>query len=72
MHVRIRRAAVIAGTAAVVLGSAAGIASAGGAPVLAWSPVTSAGTFSYGTVAGGSTTPLTFTLTNSGGSATRH
>ena len=70
MHVLIRRAAVMAGTAAVVLGSAAGVASAGGAPVLAWSsPGVSAGTFSYDTVAGGSTTRQTFTLTNSGGSA---
>ena len=70
MHVRIKRAAVIAGTAAVVLGSAAGVASASGAPVLAWSaPGVSAGAFSYGTVAGGSTTPHTFTLTNTGGSA---
>jgi hypothetical protein len=68
MHVRIRRAAVIAGTAAVVLGSAAGMASAGSAPAISWSP---AGTFDFGSVTAGTaaTTTPTFTLTNKGGSA---
>jgi len=43
---------------------------AGGAPAIAWTPTTSAGTFNYGTIDVGATPTQTFTLTNSGGSAT--
>lgn len=42
---------------------------AGGAPAIAWSPATN-GTYDYGAVAPGQTASQTFTLTNSGGSAT--
>ena len=42
---------------------------AGGAPALAWSPATN-GTYDYGAVSPGQTASQTFTLTNSGGSAT--
>jgi hypothetical protein len=42
----------------------------GSAPSIAWSPTTSAGTFDYGAVDVGQTVSQTFTLTNSGGSAT--
>jgi hypothetical protein len=65
----IRRAVVAAGAAVVLLGPAAGMASASGGPVLGWSPTTSAGTFDYGTVNAGSTTSQAFTVINSGGSA---
>jgi hypothetical protein len=41
---------------------------AGGAPALAWSPSTN-GSFDYGAVSPGQTASQTFTLTNSGGSA---
>src|SRR3954453_3347593 len=40
---------------------------AGGAPSIAWSP---SGTFDYGAVTPGQTASQTFTLRNSGGSAT--
>jgi hypothetical protein len=46
-------------------------AQAANAPVLAWSPTTSSGTYDFGTVdgVGGKTATQTFTLTNSGDSA---
>jgi HYDIN/CFA65/VesB family protein len=73
MGVLFRRAAVITGVAAVLIGSVAGIASASSPPAPAWSgPGVSAGSFDYGSVNAGTTvTPAaTFTLTNNGGSAT--
>jgi hypothetical protein len=45
-------------------------ASASQAPVTSWSPTTSSGTYSYGTLDAGQTVSQTFTLANSGGSAT--
>jgi hypothetical protein len=66
----IRRTAVVAGAAVALLGSAAGVASAGGGPVLGWSPTTSQGTYNYGTLQAGQTVSKAFVLTNSGGSAT--
>lgn len=53
--------------AVVLLVPLAGLA--GGAPVLAWSP-SSNGSYDYGVVSPGQTASQTFTLTNSGGSAT--
>jgi hypothetical protein len=65
-----RHALVMAGVSVVLLIPAAGLASTSGGPLLIWSPTTSAGTYSYGTVAAGQTVSQTFTLTNSGGTAT--
>jgi Raf kinase inhibitor-like YbhB/YbcL family protein len=42
---------------------------AGGAPSITWSPTTSGGTYQYGAVTPNQTASQTFTLTNSGGSA---
>jgi hypothetical protein len=70
MRSRIRRAAVAAGAALVLLGPATGVARASGAPVLSWAPTTSAGTYNYGTLTAGQTLSQAFTLTNSGGTAT--
>jgi hypothetical protein len=70
MRSLIRRATVVAGAAAVLLGPAVGGASASGTPVLFWSPTTSAGTYNYGTLNAGQTASQTFTLTNSGSMAT--
>src|SRR6266576_3493189 len=53
--------------AMVLLAPAAG--QAGGAPALAWSPSTN-GTYNYGLVTIGTSVSQTFTLKNSGGSAT--
>ena len=68
MRSLILRVTVAAGATLALLIPAA-TASAGGPPVLSWSPTTSAGTYNYGTVSPGSATPQTFTLANSGGSA---
>lgn len=65
----VARAAVVA-VAAVALVVPAVAASASQTPVTNWSPTTSAGTYDYGTVSAGQTVSKTFTLTNSGGSAT--
>src|SRR6266540_1721289 len=62
------RSIVAAGAAAAaLLVPAAG--QGAGAPALAWSPATN-GAYDYGTVTVGQTASQTFTLTNSGGSAT--
>jgi hypothetical protein len=68
MHTLIRRAAVAAGAMAVVLGTGVGVASASGAPVLAFSPAS----HDYQQVPVGQTPAPTqvFTLKNTGGSAT--
>jgi hypothetical protein len=69
----IRRAAVAAGAAVMVLGAGVGVASASGAPpVLTWSQGgTTITSFDYGTLdaGAGATKTVTFTLTNSGGMA---
>lgn len=63
------RVAVMA-TAAVVLTFTAVPASAIRSTVAAWSPITSPGTYDYGTLTAGQGTVRTFTLTNPGDSAT--
>jgi hypothetical protein len=46
-------------------------ADAAAAPArLSWSPITSSGSYDYGTLAAGATKSVTFTLTNTGGKAT--
>jgi len=68
---QLRRAAVVVGvTAGLVLASGVGVASAAGGPVLTWSPTTSAGSYSYAPLVPGRTASQTFTLTNTGTSAT--
>lgn len=69
MHGLIRRVVVAGGAAVALLVSAAGAASASGSPALNWTPATSPGTYSYGSLAAGQTASQVFTLTNSGGSA---
>jgi hypothetical protein len=65
---RSRLLMVVAGVVAVaLLVPAAG--HAGRAPVLTWSPTTGSGTYDYGTVDVLQTKSVTFTLSNSGGSA---
>ena len=64
----IHQIAVVAGAAAMLFGSAVGIAAA--SEGLSWSPTTSPGTYSYGTVNAGQTVSQVFTLTNSGIKAT--
>jgi hypothetical protein len=63
-----RAAAAAAAVAAVAVPATA--ASASQTPATSWSPVTSAGTYDYGTLTAGNTASKTFTLTNSGSSAT--
>jgi hypothetical protein len=70
MRGSIRRAVVVVSAAVVVLGPAAGVASASAAPVLGWAPTTSPGTYSYGTLHAGQAASQVFTLTNSGNKAT--
>ena len=65
----LRRAAVVAGAAVVLLGPAVGVVGAAAGPVLSWSPTTSSGTYNYGTVAVGQTVSQVFTLKNSGSRA---
>jgi hypothetical protein len=66
MHAVVRCAQVVAGAFGLVL-AGAGVASAAGPPVLAWSP---SGTVNFGTLAPGATSPpQVFTLKNGGGSA---
>lgn len=60
--------AVLAAMIGVLLVPTAG--QAAGAPALAWTPTTSTGTYDFGTVDVSSDPVKTFTLTNSGGSAT--
>ena len=63
--------ATVATTAAIVtLMFTATLGQAAGLPAIAWSPVTSPGTFDYGAVNVGQAASQTFALTNSGGSAT--
>lgn len=76
MRGMIRRAMVVAGPVVVLLGLAAGAASARGVAA-SWSPTTSPGTFSYNSsfsngqpVNPGQTFSQKFALTNSGSSAT--
>ena len=66
-HLIARAAALAAAAAAIALPATA--AAAAGPPALSWTPAT-AGSYSYGTPAGGQTAAKTFTLANSGGSAT--
>jgi hypothetical protein len=70
MRVLFRRAAVITGAAAVVLGSAAGMASAGGAPALRWSWTAAGPVGSFGAGLPGSAMSQALKLTNGGGSGT--
>jgi Cep192 domain 4 len=65
----IRRAAVAAGAAVMLLGPAAGVASAG-TVMLSWSPTTSPGTYNFGTLSAGQTVSQAFTLTDSGNGST--
>jgi hypothetical protein len=65
----IRHATVVASAVVVLLGLTAGVASAAGAGVLSWSPTTSPGTYSFGTVDAGQKVSQALTLTNSGGKA---
>jgi hypothetical protein len=67
-HFTIGRIGLALLATAVVCLSQAAVASAGTPPSLSWS--SSSGSFDYGTVQAGQTPSLTFTLTNSGGSAT--
>jgi len=69
MHSLIRRAAVAAGAAVVLLGPAAGVASAA-MVVLSWSPTTPPSTYNFGTLSAGQTVSQAFTLTNSGSGST--
>jgi hypothetical protein len=62
------RAATMAVAIAAVAVGAATAAAASTGPVLSWAPAT-AGVYSYGTPPGGQAVAETFTLTNSGGSA---
>jgi hypothetical protein len=62
------RIALTAGAAALLV-AAGGAASAAAGPVLSWAPTTSPGGYSYGQLTAGQTAKTTFTLTNSGGSA---
>jgi len=59
---------IVAALASVVLLLVAAVGQAGGPPSIGWSPSTS-GSFGYGLVAVGHTSSQTFTLSNSGGSA---
>src|SRR6266545_3374945 len=63
----IRSIVAAAAVAVTLLAPAAG--QGAGPPALAWSPATN-GAYDYGTVTVGQTASQTFTLTNSGGSAT--
>lgn len=69
----IKRAAIVAGAAVVLLGPAVGVASASAAaPALSWSQGgTTITSYGFGTVdgVGGQTASQTFTLTNTGGRA---
>src|SRR5690349_2018212 len=65
-----RHALVATGASVVLLIPATGAAATSGGPVLIWSPTTSAGTYSFGTLDAGQTASQTFTLINSGGTAT--
>ncbi len=63
----VRRAVAVAGVLGVLLGSAAGVASASQAPALSWSPLTSAHAYRYRVINPGETASQVFTLTNTGG-----
>src|SRR5215471_12931848 len=65
----IRRAAVMAGAAVALLGVTAGVANAAGTVVLSRSPMTSPGTYNFGTVNAGQKVSQALTLTNSSGKA---
>jgi len=65
----IRRSAVVANAAVVLLVLTAGVASAAGTAALSWSPTTSPGTYNFGTVNAGQKVSQALTLTNSGGKA---
>jgi hypothetical protein len=68
--IRIIGAAAATTAAVITLAFAATVGQAARLPSIAWSPVTSPGTFDYGTVDVGQAVSQTFALTNSGGSAT--
>jgi HYDIN/CFA65/VesB family protein len=61
---------VVAACAMVALLTPAAAQARGTAPAIDWSPTTDVGTYDYGAVTPGQTVSLTFTLTNTGGSAT--
>jgi hypothetical protein len=65
----IRRAAVAASAAVVLLGLTAGLAGAAATATLSWSPTTSPGTYNFGIVNAGQKVSQALTLTNSGGKA---
>jgi hypothetical protein len=65
---RFRQLGIAAASASVVLLLVAAVGQAGGPPSIGWSPSDS-GSFGYGLVAVGHTSSQTFTLSNSGGSA---
>jgi|GEM_PF-6822699 len=65
---RLVATAALGGAALALIG--AGAASAGSAPSLSWSPATGTGSYAYGTIDTGTNATRTFTLHNSGGSAT--
>jgi hypothetical protein len=68
--IRIIGATVATAAAVITLAFAATVGQAAGLPAIAWSPVTSPGTFDYGAVDVGQAASQTFALTNSGRSAT--
>jgi trimeric autotransporter adhesin len=69
MHRPSRMVALLAVLSVTLLAPAAAQAHTVPAPALAWSPTTSSGGYDYGTLAAGTKSSETFTLTNSGGSA---
>src|SRR5438046_1907261 len=70
MRTLFRTIGALAATVALLVPVAAHGASAASRPALAWSPTTGTGTYDYGAVDVGQAASQTFTLTNSGGSAT--
>jgi Cep192 domain 4 len=68
--IRVIGAASATAAALLTLMLAATVGQAARLPSIAWSPVTSPGTFDYGAVNVGQAASQTFALTNSGGSAT--
>jgi hypothetical protein len=66
-----RRALTVVAGLVVLAGPAAGVANASLAPALGWSPMTSPGTYGYGTVKLGHAASQVFTLTNSGSGPSR-
>jgi hypothetical protein len=61
---------IVAACATVAIFTPAAAQARGAPPAIDWSPTTDIGTYDYGAVTPGQTASQTFTLTNSGGSAT--